>query len=382
MVLGAGLDIYLSQSIDHSFGLPASLDVIVEKLNQAEECKRVLQSQVFCLQQRLQELQDRLQKSKEEAAQNATALRRQVAESQRLLERCEHLSRQCTVLEDECALYLNDRDVFGEVADEAEERAAKATCRAAEAEKKVGEMLMEIAKLKQPESMCKGVDDEQMQEEIARLTSHLTQAESDKASLQNELLVVKADAKKRIDTVYKQIADLEQHNAQIQALLASSNAALEERHSPNGRKRMTRDEFIPSTSCDCLHQAIRMQESTFLSVPEIQNTEAEISRRQERSDFSKKLIQQLMSEIQTLRQEAVLYKSKFEKAEIEVQMLSDDNNELQSTSRKKLSNSMSPNSKGGKNGAPKANARTQGQLLRQPLGPLQSNSVEYRFHHR
>ena len=64
MALSATLEGYMKDVISLTVGSAVSPEFMVEKLMQAEECKRSLEAQILSLNHRLVDLQDRLDKSK------------------------------------------------------------------------------------------------------------------------------------------------------------------------------------------------------------------------------------------------------------------------------------------------------------------------------
>lgn len=91
--------------------------------------------------------------------------------------------------------------------------------------------------------------------------------------------------------------------------------------------------------------------------------------------------QQLMAEVQRLWQEVALYKCNVAKAEIQIQILAEDNKDLRLALRNKCPKSASPLSKEGK--AASSRSKRLSDFLsdtnfRQPLVPLQSNLLDLR----
>ncbi|ESQ38666.1 hypothetical protein EUTSA_v10028816mg [Eutrema salsugineum] len=144
MNLSQEVDDYIKDTIDHSLGLPISMEALQKKLYTAEESQRRLRDQYLALVSRLKEKDDVIDRVRSEASMNAQALKKFVDENQKLAAECGNLLGQCKKLERECLLYHQDRDALMEFGNESDERAREAEARVLELEDELGTMSEEL----------------------------------------------------------------------------------------------------------------------------------------------------------------------------------------------------------------------------------------------
>ncbi|KAJ0233222.1 hypothetical protein HA466_0284400 [Hirschfeldia incana] len=144
MNLSQEVDDYIKDTIDHSLGLPISIESLQRKLLAAEESHLRLRDQYLALLSRLKEKDQVLDRVRSEASLNAQALKKFVEENQKLAEECGNLLSQCKKWERECLLYHQDRDALMEFGNEADERAREAESRVRELEEEVARMSEEL----------------------------------------------------------------------------------------------------------------------------------------------------------------------------------------------------------------------------------------------
>lgn len=144
MNLSQEVDDYIKDTIDHSLGLPISIESLQKKLLASEESHLRLRDQYLLLLSRLKEKDQVLDRVRSEASLNAQALKKFVEENQKLAEECGNLLSQCKKWERECLLYHQDRDALMEFGNEADERAREAESRVRELEEEVARMSEEL----------------------------------------------------------------------------------------------------------------------------------------------------------------------------------------------------------------------------------------------
>ncbi|KAG2331625.1 hypothetical protein Bca4012_018799 [Brassica carinata] len=165
MNLSQEVDDYIKDAIDHSLGLPISIESLQKKLLAAEESKRRLRDQYLSLLSRLKEKDHVLDRVRSEASMNAQALKKFVEENQKLAEECGNLLSQCKKWERECLLYHQDRDALMEFGNEADERARDAESRVRGLEEEVAKMSDELQVCKRRQIGIDQVDNCSPQEE-------------------------------------------------------------------------------------------------------------------------------------------------------------------------------------------------------------------------
>ncbi|VVA91335.1 unnamed protein product [Arabis nemorensis] len=143
MDLSQEVDDYIKETIEHSLGIPISMEVLQKKLYTAEESQRRLREQYLSLVSRLKEKDQVIEGVRSESSINAQALKKFVEENQRLAGECEDLVNQCKKWERECFLYHQDREALMDFGNESDERAR-------EAESRVRELEEEVRKMKRP----------------------------------------------------------------------------------------------------------------------------------------------------------------------------------------------------------------------------------------
>ncbi|CAN7008776.1 hypothetical protein IGI04_011113 [Brassica rapa subsp. trilocularis] len=158
MNLSPEVDDYIKDTIEHSLGLPISIESLQKKLLAAEESQRRLRDQYLALLSRSKEKDQVLDRVRSEASMNAQALKKFVEENQKLAEECGNLLRQCKKWERECLLYHQDRDALMEFGNESDERARDAEARVRELEEEVARMSEELQLCKQRQIGIEQVD--------------------------------------------------------------------------------------------------------------------------------------------------------------------------------------------------------------------------------
>ncbi|KFK32088.1 hypothetical protein AALP_AA6G197800 [Arabis alpina] len=128
---------YIKDTIDHSLGLPISMEALQKKLYTAEETQRRLRDQYLALVSRLKEKDHLIDRVRSEASINAQALKKFVDENQKLATECGNLLSQCKKWEKECFLYHQDREALMEFGNESDERAREAEARVRELEDEI-----------------------------------------------------------------------------------------------------------------------------------------------------------------------------------------------------------------------------------------------------
>ncbi|XP_010421830.1 PREDICTED: uncharacterized protein LOC104707222 [Camelina sativa] len=146
--LSKEVDDFIKDTIDHSLGLPISMEALQKKIYTTEETHRRLREQYLSLVSRLKEKDHVIDRVRSEASMNAQALKKFVDENQKLASECGNLLSQCKRLEKECLLYHKDRDALMEFGNESDESAR-------EAEAKVRELGEEIGRLSEEIQICK-----------------------------------------------------------------------------------------------------------------------------------------------------------------------------------------------------------------------------------
>ncbi|KAF3779071.1 hypothetical protein EJ110_NYTH42305 [Nymphaea thermarum] len=150
MGLSLELENYIQNSIENAVGLPVSENTLQSKLFAMEESRRVLQGQIFGLQDLVNDQNEKIERAKAshewehltrvisclqfEAAMNAQALRKSIEQNQQLNAEINDLTAQIERLNKECSLYDKDREALMEFGNDADERAREAEIRALEAE--------------------------------------------------------------------------------------------------------------------------------------------------------------------------------------------------------------------------------------------------------
>eukprot|EP01018_Ginkgo_biloba_P029943 Gb_39565 [translate_table: standard] len=402
------LEEYVQESIAYTVGLPVSVKTLTERLLQAEEAQKDLRQQVRSLQQRLEDTQQKLDRTKAEANLNAQAVKKHVSENQKVAEEYRKLSDECTRLERECALYLHDREVFMEAADEAEERANEAEERAMEAENKVEDLSREIEHLKLGMTQSTATK-LKTAEELNSLRATVEELKSANHKLQSESALSK---KHRDESLANR--QLERENRELRALLeAATSRSKEQSNELQASKRDAKEgqahwedkvlvnSMVASAVTKGLCKATEQEKEEAVARAR-SNVEAviremglELRGRWERLDASEKNVQLLIAEVQSLRQEKNHIKSNLEKAEVEVQLLDEENKELRLLLRGRYQGTegrvISPlQTKVKASCSPKSQVKSPEKICdinssdasRQPLTPLVHNPAESRVHHR
>lgn len=400
------LEEYVQECIGYRVGLPVCGKALEERVAQAEEGQRELHEKVVYLHQRLQQTQQKLDRARAEANLNAQAVRKCVWENEKGAEQYRKLCDECTRLEKECALYLHDREVFMEAADEAEERANDAEERVLQAENKIQELVSQVQHLKQGMSHSTA-SKSKMAEELNSLRCRILELESGNHSLQN----VSSTMKKLQDDCFTnhQIEQLERANRELRALLDIATSRNEEQLNEcqtsmqDAKEDYWRDQLLVSSLVSSavakgLCKATEQDKEEAIARIYL-NLEAVIkemgSELHRRLEASEKKAQLLNAEVQSLRQEKNNIKSNLEKAEIEVQLLDEENKELRLLLRGKYQGSdgcvISPlQTKVKVSCSLKSQLKSPDNIcdmkgndtMRQPLTPLAQNPAESRVHHR
>ncbi|KAG7597046.1 hypothetical protein ISN44_As06g014540 [Arabidopsis suecica] len=154
MDLSREVDDFIKETIDHSLGLPISMDALKKKLYTAEESQRRLREQYLSLVSRLKEKDKVIDLVRSEASMNAQSLKKFVEENQKLASECEDLVNQCKKWERECFLYHQDRESLMEFGNETDERAREAESRVRELEEEVRKMSDEMKSRIESEEDC------------------------------------------------------------------------------------------------------------------------------------------------------------------------------------------------------------------------------------
>lgn len=144
MDLSREVEEYIKDTIDHSLGLPISMDALQKKLYTAEESQRRLREQYLSLVSRLKEKDQVIDLVRSEASMNAQALKKFIEENQKLAGDCEDLVIHCKSLDRECFLYHQDRESLMDFGNETDQRAREAESRVRELEQQVRKMSDEI----------------------------------------------------------------------------------------------------------------------------------------------------------------------------------------------------------------------------------------------
>ncbi|CAH8353899.1 unnamed protein product [Eruca vesicaria subsp. sativa] len=140
MDLPRDVDDYIKDTIDHSLGIPISIDALHKKLSASLESQRRLREQYTSLVSRLKEKEKVIELARSEASINAQAVKKFVEENRKLSGECEDLAKQCKSWERECFLYHQDREALMEFGNEAEERARESESRVRKLEEEVKTM--------------------------------------------------------------------------------------------------------------------------------------------------------------------------------------------------------------------------------------------------
>lgn len=312
----AAFEEYFQHTIAHALQLPVSPTFLSVKLAQVEDSKLALEATVLSLQLRLHDLEERLTKFKDEASINASALRKQVAENQSLQEQLKEVSQRCLWLEEECSLYHSDRELFRGVAEEAEDRVFQAEERCNEAERKMERILADLDELKNLKN-----EHAQQKEELGRVSSKVLRLEAANASLQAEL------------------SKVEQKLAQSPVLQRASES------------------FAVSS---CIKDGVFGSSSSNKGSEQLVNKE-------------KLATPQLMAEVQRLWKEVTLYQCNLARAEIQIRILDNDNKDLRSALRNRMSTAASPASKKGKTSSSLFDNMGVRKDARLPLSALEPN---------
>ncbi|XP_013584381.1 PREDICTED: golgin subfamily A member 6-like protein 22 [Brassica oleracea var. oleracea] len=140
MDLPRDVDDYIKDTIDHSLGIPISIDALQNKLSAAQESQRRLREQYMSLVSRLKEKEQMIELARSEASINAQAVKKFVEENRELSGECEDLVKQCKKWERECFLYHQDREALMDFGNESDERARESESRVRELEEQVRTM--------------------------------------------------------------------------------------------------------------------------------------------------------------------------------------------------------------------------------------------------
>uniref|UniRef100_A0A1J3FA03 Uncharacterized protein n=1 Tax=Noccaea caerulescens TaxID=107243 RepID=A0A1J3FA03_NOCCA len=157
--LSQAVEDYIKDTIDHSLGLPISMESLQKKLYTAEESQRRLRDQYLALASRLKEKDHVIDRVRSESSMNAQALKKFVDENQKLANECGNLLNQCKKLERECLLYHQDRDALMEFGNESDERAREAETRVGQLEDELGRISDELQICKRQIGAAQDVDD-------------------------------------------------------------------------------------------------------------------------------------------------------------------------------------------------------------------------------
>ncbi|CAA7057809.1 unnamed protein product [Microthlaspi erraticum] len=151
---------FIKDTIDHSLGLPISMESLQKKLYTAEESQRRLRDQYLSLVSRLKEKDHVIDRVRSESSMNAQALKKFVDENQKLANECGNLLNQCKKLERECLLYHQDRDALMEFGNESDERAREAETRVRQLEDELARISGELQNCKRQIGSAQVVDEE------------------------------------------------------------------------------------------------------------------------------------------------------------------------------------------------------------------------------
>ncbi|KAH9308395.1 hypothetical protein KI387_036306, partial [Taxus chinensis] len=330
--MGMGMEMeeieeFVEECIAYRVGLPVSVGVLAERLAVAEEAHKEAAEQVA-------HLQDKLRLAREEAGLSAAALRKHVAEA-------EHWRNEATRLDKECALYLHDRELFMEAADEADEKANRANERAIQANNNLQLALTQIHR--------STVTKEKMDEELDLLRQRVTELEAANRSLQNDqpILVEKCSADCPVN---RRIDQLEQENRALWTRLEVATTRRKDQLSglqtskPGVEEGSWADKLLANSKVSSMvaKGLCRVTEQEKKEAIAIIRSNIEAFVKEElcgRLEDSEKAAQLLVAEVQSLRKEKNHIKSNLEKAEVEVQLLDDENRELRLLLRGKLQGS-------------------------------------------
>ncbi|CAM6106277.1 unnamed protein product [Calypogeia fissa] len=414
--LPAELDTYMQESIFHMLGFCTWEDNLNQKLSKAEESYQDLALQMQHVQLRLRELEYKRAKSKEEAVLNAQALKRQVAESQKLAEQHRALKVECTRLENECALFEEDRDKFMEQTYEAEDRAAEAEDRAAEAERKNQTLIDELERVRKALAEDGRITLEMdYTDYVASLKIRITELEEQNFRLQEEIQVLHAERQYVMSASFSEFR-APPDAATLQALLLEAKEKCEEagrelrslqekydKEVASKRDERAVNQMVSAAVTAGICKALEEEKEDSLNAINLEFSsifrcmESELGGSRERVIVAESNFQALLQEAQALRQEAALCRGNLDKAEVEVQMLADENKELRVLLRRRYAGPESPmHNKGNKGGRSQSGGRPRSKTheghgeesicalcnARQPLMPLPGNSQERKLNRR
>ncbi|KAJ7527297.1 hypothetical protein O6H91_16G047400 [Diphasiastrum complanatum] len=315
-LLSATVDEYLEGAVARLVGLPCRHSQLREQLEYVEQLRWELQTQVCSLQRQVYDTQLKWVKAKEEASISAQALKRQVAETQGLAEQCKLLSEECSRLESECNLYQNDRELIMEAANEAEERAAAAEDRAADAAKKAEEVFAELEKLKKQKDS------------------------SNTIRLQSELASIRSSAMLEVNFSREYVAKLQKCEIDLLSQKNAQNLSeLQKVRDEYSAKLACQKEFavcsmVASAVFSAVCKAVELEKEEAL---ESANRQFELLsqhvRGQEHENHarmmqSQETIQALRAELMALKRNAENSDNKLKQAEIQLQVLHEENQTL------------------------------------------------------
>lgn len=187
MDLSRDVDDYIKDTIDHSLGIPISVDALEKKLYAARESQRRLREQYVSLVARLKEKDQAIELARSEASINAQAVKKFVEENRKLSGECEVLAKQCKNWERECFLYQQDREALMDFGNESDERARDAESRARELEEQVRNMSDVMKK--------RGVESELLREEEVLVDSVLASFVSEEEETKSGRLFLEGNVK-------------------------------------------------------------------------------------------------------------------------------------------------------------------------------------------
>lgn len=165
MDLPRDVDDYIKDTIDHSLGIPISIDALQKKLSAAQESQRRLREQYSSLVSRLKEKEQVIELARSESSINAQAVKKFVEENRKLSSECEDLVKQCKKWERECFLYHQDREALMDFGNESDERARESESKVRELEEQVRTM-SDVMKKSKVESEKKLEEEERLVDSV------------------------------------------------------------------------------------------------------------------------------------------------------------------------------------------------------------------------
>ncbi|CAG7868918.1 unnamed protein product [Brassica rapa] len=174
MDLPRDVDDYIKDTIDHSLGIPISIDALQKKLSAAQESQRRLREQYSSLVSRLKEKEQVIELARSESSINAQAVKKFVEENGKLSGECEDLVKQCKKWERECFLYHQDREALMDFGNESDERARESESKVRELEEQVRTM-SDVMKKSKVESDKKLEEEERLVDSV--LSSFVSEEE-------------------------------------------------------------------------------------------------------------------------------------------------------------------------------------------------------------